>query len=112
MDWFCHLKTLKNELEYVGRRFTTNVDVPGNIHKPHFRDFWCEDLKASEFFMKTLEEGYELPFSSTPPPSLDQNYASARNDLEFVTSHAKLAVSCPVCHGFWGAVSASFSLRY
>ena len=25
--------SLENKLEYVGRRLTTNVDVPGNIHK-------------------------------------------------------------------------------
>ena len=29
-------ESLENELEYVGRRLTTNVDVPGNIHKPQF----------------------------------------------------------------------------
>ena len=95
----------------MGRRLTTNVDVPGNIHKPHFRDFWPEELKASEFVMKTLEEGYELPFSSNPTPSFKQNNASARNDLEFVTNHTKLAVLCAICHGFWEAASVSFCLR-
>ena len=50
--------SLENELEYVGRRLTTNVDVPGQIHKLHFRRFWKEEIKAPEFVLKTLEEGY------------------------------------------------------
>ena len=54
--------SLENELEYVGRRLTTNGDVPGNIHKLHFRRLWKEVIKAPEFVLKTLEEGYELPF--------------------------------------------------
>ena len=59
--------SLENELEYVGRRLTPNVDVPGNIHKEQFRKFWKEEIKAPEFVLKTLEEGYELPFAFIPP---------------------------------------------
>ena len=75
--------SLENELEYVGRRLTANVDVPGNIHKLQFCQFWKEEIKAPDFFLKTLEEGYELPFEFLPP-SFEQNNASARNDLPFV----------------------------
>ena len=76
--------SLENELEYVRRRLTTNVDVPGNIHKEQYRQFWREEIEAPEFILKTLEEGYELPFSSIPPPSFKQNNASARQDMGFV----------------------------
>ena len=31
--------SLENKLQYMGRRLTTSVDVPGNIHKPQFRAF-------------------------------------------------------------------------
>ena len=50
---------------------TTSVDVPGNVHKLQFRSFWHDIFKAPEFMMKTLEEGYELPFHTIPPESFE-----------------------------------------
>ena len=49
--------SLENHLQYEGRRLTTNVDVPGNIHKQKFRSFWRDVLKDPDFVLKTLEEG-------------------------------------------------------
>ena len=70
------VSTIENQLEYFGRRLTTNVEVPGNIHRPKFFKFWKEVLKAPEFVLKTLSEGYSLPFSSIPPPSFERNNKS------------------------------------
>ena len=81
--------SLENELQYEGRRLTTSVDVRGNIHKPQFRDFWRDELKAPEFVLRTLEEGYELPFPSIPLESFEVNNASAREDMEFVWTKVK-----------------------
>ena len=41
------LKTLTNESEYLGKKLSTNVDVPGNIHKLQFREFWEKELECS-----------------------------------------------------------------
>ena len=58
---------LVNESDYVGRRSSTNLKVSGNPHKPECRDLWEREIKPSEFVMKTIKEGYELPFRETPP---------------------------------------------
>ena len=47
--------TLENELEYVGRRLTTNSSVPANIHRDKFFKFWEEELEASQFILDTQE---------------------------------------------------------
>ena len=60
--------SLENQLDYVGRRLSTNTSVPGNIHRPRFREFWEKELEAPEFVVETLASGYSLPFTETPPP--------------------------------------------
>ena len=45
---------LENQLEYAGRRLTTNTDVPSNIHRPRFREFWTKELEAPDFVLETL----------------------------------------------------------
>ena len=69
-DDFDLMKTFTNEAAYVGKKLTTNISVPANIHKMEFRNFWINTLKPSEFVMKTIMEGYELPFKTIPPPFL------------------------------------------
>ena len=83
------LVPLTNQLEYFGRRLTTNVEVPGNIHRPKFFKFWKVELQAPEFVLKTLSEGYSLPFTSIPPPSFERNNKSAREDMVFVREEVK-----------------------
>ena len=78
------VQSLSNDATYVGRKLTTDVSVPGNIHKSRFRKFWENDLKPSDFVLKTLKEGYELPFDTIPPPSFENNNKSAREDMDFV----------------------------
>ena len=65
------LQSLDNDAKYIGRKLTTSLAVPGNIHRIKYRKFWLEDLKTSDLVRKTIEEGYELPFSEIPPPSFE-----------------------------------------
>ena len=83
------VRTLTNDSSYVGRKLTTDTDVPGNIHKPKYREFWRDKLKPSDLVMRTIVEGYELLFESVPPPSFEVNNKSAREDMEFVRSEVK-----------------------
>ena len=79
-------KILVNEGDYVGRRLSTNTRVPGNPHKQEFREFWEKEIKPSSFVLKTIQEGYVLPFKQIPPPSFERNNKSAREDSVFVRS--------------------------
>ena len=58
--------------------------VPGNIHKPEFREFWANTLNANQWVLDLLEHGYSLPFHSEPQPSETRNNLSARNHEVFV----------------------------
>ena len=78
------LKTLVNDSNYVGRKLSTNVEVPANIHKPQYRDFWCNILKPSNYVLDIIKFGYKLPFASEPPQSFSENNRSAREDTDFV----------------------------
>ena len=75
---------ISNEGDYIGRKLTTNVRVPGNPHKSRFRDFWLSEIKPSDLVLDTIENGYRLPFAQTPPRSFERNNKSAREDSEFV----------------------------
>ena len=75
---------LVNDSDYVGRKLSTNVSVPGNIGKPQFREFWLNKLKPSDLVKEVVTEGYKLPFKTIPPPSFEGNNRSARNDMSFV----------------------------
>ena len=78
------VKSLKNESSYLGKTLSTNVKVPGNIGNPKYYDFWKTELKAPEFVLKTISEGYRLPFASVPPPSFTRNNRSALRERDFM----------------------------
>ena len=67
------IKIIENESEYAGRRLTTDTRVPGRINEPRFYDFWKNELKASDFVLGTLKEGYKFPFKEQPPASIACN---------------------------------------
>ena len=83
------LEALVNDSNYVGRRLSTNISVPGSISKPQFRSFWKNVLKPSKEVMNIVENGYKLPFETTPPPSFEKNNASARRETSFVKAEVK-----------------------
>ena len=43
---------------------TTDIRVSGRIGNPEFFPFWRDELKASDFVLSTISEGYKFPFSS------------------------------------------------
>jgi hypothetical protein len=57
---------------------------PGSIHKNEFRNYWKNELNASDWVMKTLEEGYEIPFKQWPGRYEEKNNASALKDMRIV----------------------------
>ena len=75
---------LRNDSEYVGRKLSTNISIPGNIGKREFREFWMEKLKPTDLVKGVITEGYKLPFKSLPPPSWEGNNRSAKEDMPFV----------------------------
>ena len=83
------VSSLENQTEYLGRKLSTNTSVPGNIHRPRFREFWEKELEAPQFVMDTLSVGYSLPFAELPPPSFERNNKSAREDMVFVREEVK-----------------------
>lgn len=76
--------TLVNEAEYVGRRLSTDVRVPGRIGDPKYFNFWKDDLKAGKFILDTISEGYKFPFESIPPPNFCKNNRSCLDNRTFV----------------------------
>ena len=80
------IENLSNDSCYIGRKLSTNRNVPGNIHKPEYREFWRNKVKPSKLVMDVIDHKYKLPFTSEPPRSFEGNNKSAREDLEFVKS--------------------------
>ena len=70
---FALVESIQNEAKYEGRRLVTSVQVPGNIHRKEFRDFWKNVLKPTAFVMETIEKGYSLPFREIPPECNEGN---------------------------------------
>ena len=59
--------------------------LPGSIHLPDKVEFWRNELKASDWVMDTLRQGYMLPLESPPPTKYEEdNNKSARTNMEFV----------------------------
>ena len=75
---------LANESAYVGKKLTTNRRVPGSICKQEFFGYWKEVLKAPEFVLDTLREGYKFPLREIPPSSLEPNNKSALKERKFM----------------------------
>ena len=74
---------LINNASYAGRKLTTDIRVPGRIGNPEFFPFWRDELKASEFVLSTISEGYKFPFSSIPPLSFCANNKSMLTQSDF-----------------------------
>ena len=47
-------------------------------------DFW-KKIGASNWVIKTLSQGYALPFTCEPEPAIFRNDLSALNNADFVT---------------------------
>ena len=78
-------KELTNDSALLSKPLSTNTDVPGNIHKECFFDFWVKVLKVDSSFQTFLKEGYAIPFEGgvPPPRSLRKNNRSFLENKEF-----------------------------
>ena len=77
------VKTLCNETNYIGKKLTTNTKVPGGIKNPDFFNFWKNDLKAGNFQLSVISEGYKIPFDAFPPESCEKINKSALREPLF-----------------------------
>ncbi len=57
---------------------------PGSIHSEDVRNFWRTELKAGEWVMELLKEGYVIPFVEHPPAYEEANNKSAIQNISFV----------------------------
>ena len=58
---------------------------PGTIHLPEAVKFWSEQLKAGEWVMDTLRNGYTIPLEQAPPAEYEEeNNQSAKRNMKFV----------------------------
>ena len=57
---------------------------PGSIHAEEVREFWRTELKAGNWVMETLKDGYVIPFKEPPPIYEEPNNSSATKDMAFV----------------------------
>ena len=76
-------KTLVNNADYAGKKLSTDVRVPGRIGRPEYFEFWRDELKASDFVLNVIKEGYKFPFVSAPPASFCKNNKSFYDHKEF-----------------------------
>ena len=75
---------VKLDCSVMAKPLTTRIDVPGSIHNPRYRNFWKNSLKANEFIMDIIDNGYKIPFVETPPSSFSENNRSAIVNISFV----------------------------
>lgn len=88
--------------------------IPGSIHKKEVYEFWREELRASDWVLKTLRDGYSIPFNEEPEPYQEKNNKSARDNMEIVREIVlemidlgivQTTVSQPYCASPLGLVS-------
>ena len=60
--------------------------VAGNISRQEFRSFWVNELKADVWTMNVIQEGYKLPFTSSPGKYQERNNKSARQEKPYLIS--------------------------
>ena len=74
---------LVNNANYFGKRLSTDKRVPGRIGNPEYFGFWRDTLKASDFVLNTIKDGYKFPFKSMPPSDICKNNKSMLNNRDF-----------------------------
>ena len=47
----------------MGKQLSTDIRVPGRIGNEAFFPFWRDVLKAPQFVLDTISEGYKFPFN-------------------------------------------------
>ena len=78
-------KEVKNESSILDKALSTNSDVPGNINKDKFYDYWTQVVKVSDNVARMLVTGYALQFKNgvIPPSSFINNNKSFLDNSGF-----------------------------
>jgi hypothetical protein len=71
-------------LVYRPEGLVYNEFRPGSIHEKRFFPFWRDELRAPEWILKVLENGYSIPFKALPGPYFERNNKSARDNMQIV----------------------------
>jgi hypothetical protein len=80
----CFSKMAKETEEVKSPENLKQIFVPGGIHKEDAIQFWRSELKANQWVMDVLENGYVIPFLSAPEKYEEENNMSAQRHMEFV----------------------------
>ena len=56
----------------------------GGIHQPKAIQFWSSELKANQWVLEVLENGYVIPFEKEPIQYEEDNNKSAKTNAQFV----------------------------
>lgn len=65
------------------------VFIPGGIHEPDAIQFWRSVLKANQWVMNVLENGYVIPLVEAPKEFYEDNNMSAKRQMDFVRQSVK-----------------------
>ena len=91
------VESLSNHAIYEGRRLSINVHAPGALGRGDAGSFYRDILRAPEWVIRTVEEGYSFPFDQEVPPTVDlKNNRSAEKDPDFVWAEL-LRLECLGC---------------
>ena len=84
----------KNQTEIQEKDVTCDVPkkqvfIPGGIHEPDAIQFWRSVLKANQWVMNVLENGYVIPLVEAPKEYYEDNNMSAKRQMDFVRQSVK-----------------------
>ena len=84
VDSFDKIKSFDKNCQNIDN---TNIISPVNSLKNHLSKW--EEIKASDYILRIIREGYRLPLKTIPHSILSDNNKSAKNNSVFVTEEIK-----------------------
>ena len=75
--------SLKQKSE-TGQGEKSKAFSPGGIHQPGALSFWRHELKANDWVLEVLANGYVIPFEEPPTQYEEGNNKSAQSNIKFV----------------------------
>ena len=70
--------------EMLKKPLSTDPRVPASINDPNKFWFWKEVLKADDYVLESVKEGYVFPFLEIPPPSFKKKNQSVLQPAAFM----------------------------
>ena len=83
-------KALENEGVYMGKKLTTNMEVPGRLCRDKsYAEFYKDVLEADEKIVKIVANGYKVPFDEDQPDVFAENNKSCLRNMPFAIQELK-----------------------